>query len=102
MAKDSYTLRYLPIAVEDLISIFDWISLDSPNRAAAFVARLDKRVGRLESTPLMGRVPKDEKIRKLRYRILILDDYLVFYTIRGQIIEIHRVVHGSRQLDTII
>jgi plasmid stabilization system protein ParE len=102
MAKDSYVLRYLPIAVEDLISIFDWISLDSQNRAAAFVEKLDKRIGLLESTPLMGRLPKDEKLKKLGYRILILDDYLVFYIIRGQIIEIHRVIHGSRQLEDII
>jgi plasmid stabilization system protein ParE len=84
------------------MSIFDWISTDNPNRAAAFIKKLDNRVGLLETTPLMGRVPRDAKLKNLGYRILILDDYLVFYSIRGQVIEIHRVIHGSRQLKDII
>jgi hypothetical protein len=33
---------------------------------------------------------------------LILDSYLVFYKIRNQVIEIHRVVHASRNLDHFI
>lgn len=97
-----FTLRYLPVAVNDLVAIFDWIATDSPNRAAAFIEKLDKRVGLLESNPLMGRVPRSEKLKMLGYRVLILDKYLVFYVIRGQIVEIHRVVHGSRNLDNVV
>jgi len=102
MARNDFTLRYLPIAVEDLLSIFDWIAADSPNRAAAFIEKLDKRIGLLESNPLMGRTPRDEKLKKIGYRILILDHYLVFYAVRAQIIEIHRIIHGSRLLNDVI
>gem|GEM_PF-6524734 len=35
-----YTLQYLPVAQEDLISIFDYIAQESPNRALAFVKKL--------------------------------------------------------------
>ena len=48
---NKYTLRYLPVAVDDLISIFDWIANDSPANAAAFVEKLDQRIGNLQTHP---------------------------------------------------
>ena len=97
-----YTLRYLPIAQVDLVSIFDYIAQDSPNRALSFVEKLDQRIGRLEQHPNLGRVPRHPKLREFGYRVLIVESYLVFYIIRGQTIEVHRVVHGSRNLDHLI
>jgi toxin ParE1/3/4 len=97
-----HTLRYLPVAQDDLIAIFDFIAQDSASRALGFVEKLDKRIGLLESNPHLGRVPRHPKLREYGYRVLIIGSYLVFYIIRGQTIEIHRVVHGSRNLDHLI
>ena len=99
---DKFTLRYLPAAQDDLISVFDYIAQDSVDRALEFVDKLDKRIGLLEQNPLLGRVPRHEKLREYGYRVLIVESYLVFYIIRGRTIEIHRVVHGSRNLDHLI
>ena len=96
------TLRYLPVAVDDLVSIFDWIANDSPAKARAFVEKLDKRIGNLKTHPFLGYVPRDEKLKNSGYRILVIDSYLVFYMLRGKKVEIHRVLHGSRNLDDII
>ncbi len=97
-----YTLRYLPTAMDDLISIFDWIANDSPVNAAAFVDKLDRQIGSLQTHPLLGRIPRDEKLMMAGYRVLIVETYLVFYMIRGKTVVIHRVIHGSRNLDDII
>ena len=97
-----FTLRYLPIAQDDLISIFDFIAQDSPNRALSFVAKLDQRVSLLERHPSLGRIPRHPKLREYGYRVLIFESYLVFYIVRDQEIEVHRVVHGSRNLDHLI
>lgn len=97
-----YTLRYLPTAQEDLISIFGFIAQDSLNRALSFVEKLDRRIGLLEKHALLGRIPQHAKLREYGYRVLVVESYLVFYIIRGQEIEIHRVVHGSRNLDHLI
>jgi toxin ParE1/3/4 len=99
---NKYTLRYLPVAVEDLVSIFDWIVKDSPANAAAFVGKLDQRIGNLKTHPFLGYMPRGEKLRNSGYRILVIESYLVFYMIRGKTVEIHRVVHGSRNLDDMI
>jgi len=97
-----YTLRYLPVAQDDLRSILDFIAQDNPSRASSFIEELDTKIGLLEEQPLLGRTPRHPKLREYGYRVLILDAYLVFYIIRGQTIEIHRVVHGSHNLDHLI
>lgn len=97
---NKHTIRYLPVAVDDLISIFDWIADDNP--VAAFIKKLDRHIRKLRQYPLLGRIPRDEKLTEFGYRVLIIESYLVFYVIRGKTIEIHRVIHGSRNLDEII
>ncbi|MCX6135495.1 MAG: type II toxin-antitoxin system RelE/ParE family toxin [Ignavibacteriales bacterium] len=97
-----FTLRYLPIAQDDLVSIFDFIAQDSPHRALSFVEKFDERIGLLARHPSLGRVPRHLRLREYGYRVMIVESYLVFYVVRGREIEIHRVVHGSRDLDHLI
>jgi hypothetical protein len=56
----------------------------------------------VKAHPLIGHVLKDETLKVYNYPILVIESYLVFYVIRGRTTEIHRVVHGSRNLDDII
>lgn len=100
--ESKYTLRYLPVAVDDLISIFDWIANDSPANADAFIKKLDTHLLNLKTHPFLGRIPRDEKLKDFGYRVLVIEAYLVFYIVRNRTVEIHRVIHGSRNLDNII
>jgi toxin ParE1/3/4 len=95
-------LRYLPAAQKDLVSILEWIAQDSRGRAVSFIEKLDKRISRLEQRPLLGRKARHPKLREYGYRVLVVESCLVFYLVRGKVVEIHRVVHGSRNLDTLI
>jgi plasmid stabilization system protein ParE len=95
-------LRYLPVAVDDLVSIFDWIAGDSPVKAAAFIEKNHHGIGNLQNYPLVGRVPRDDKLKNLGYRVLVIESYLVFCVLRGSTVEIHRIIRGSRNLDRII
>ena len=99
---NQYVIRYLPIAQDDLISIYDWIAKDSPGRALSFVEKIDKRIGALAQSAYLGRIPRHPRLKEYGYRVLILDSYLVFYKIRNLTIEIHRVIHASRNLDHLI
>src|SRR3972149_1337745 len=97
-----YIIRYLPAAEQDLLSIHDWIANDNPRRASSFVEELDKRISKLASHPYLGVVPRHPRLKESGYRVLIIDSYLAFYKVRGSTVQIHRVVHGSRHLDSII
>ena len=99
---NKYILRYLPAAVDDLISILDWIAGDSPANAAVFIEKLDQRIGSLRTHPFLGRIPRDNKLKNSGYRVLVVESYLVFYIVRGKTVEIHRIVHGSRNLNDML
>jgi len=94
-------VRYLPAAEADLLDIQYWIVKDSPARAVSFLARLDNRIGRLATHPQLGRIPRHPRLREAGYRVLMIEAYLVFYIVRGSVVEIHRAIHGSRSLDPI-
>ncbi len=49
--SNKYTIRYLPVAGDDLLSIYDWIAGDSLARATIFTEKLDKLIGALASYP---------------------------------------------------
>ncbi len=99
---NKYTIRYLPIAVDDLVSIFDWIANDSTVNAGAFLKKFDHHILNLKNHPFLGRIPRDEKLKEFGYRVLIIESYLVFYMVRDKTIEIHRIIHSSRNLDVLI
>lgn len=99
---DNFAIRYLPVAIDDLLSIFDWIAADNRSKAASFLDSLDERIRILSSNPRIGRVPRQEDLKRLGYHVMVIDSYLVFYVIRGSTVEIHRVLHGSRNLEDIL
>ncbi len=94
---DASHIEYLPAAQTDLEEIFAYILNDDPAAAAKFLDRIDSVISKLAQFPLMGRVPKDPRLQHLGYRILVVDNYLVFYVIKDQVVEIRRVLHGSRR-----
>jgi plasmid stabilization system protein ParE len=95
--KKKCRIKYLPIAQRDLIDIIEYITVDSPGSALKFLDRFDKSIIKLENFPLMGQVPKDNRLQALKYRILVVDNYLVFYVVKDSIVEIRRIIHGKRR-----
>jgi len=97
--SNPYRIRYLATAQRDLFEIFDYILKDRPSAAVEQLEKIDRSVGLLASKPLLGVVPNDERLRKLGYRVLIVDKYLVFYVIKGKMVQVRRVLHGARQYE---
>jgi len=59
--------------------------------------RIEKNILKLENFPLIGIVPRIRHLALKGYRMLIVDDYLIFYVISSkEIIEIRRILSGKR------
>ncbi len=93
---DAYHIEYLPAAQGDLEEIFAYILNDDPHTAAEFLDRIDRAISQLARFSLLGLIPKDSRLQHLGYRMLVVDNYFVFYVKKDQIVEIRRVLHGSR------
>ena len=101
MNKD-FIIEYLPIAQQDLEEIFLYIEKDNINAAASFIDEFDQKISPLAQFPYLGAIPKDDRLEKLGYRVLIMNQYLVFYVVKDFVIEIRRIPHGRRTYDFLL
>ena len=92
-------LRYRRSAIEDLGEIRDYIARANPIAAKRFVERLRARCRVLSKQPHIGRERSD--IRR-GLRSLPIQNYIVFYRVVDDTVEIVSVVHGSRDVDALM
>ena len=102
MPKDKYQIRFLRVADEDLTEIISYIAADNPTAANTNADKIEKNIELLSENPILGRIPRDEDIKNLGYRYIIIQNYIVFYTIEERTILIHRILHGARNYKTIL
>ena len=93
------TIRYLKTAEKDLDDIFSYIMRDNPSAAVSQLDKFDKSISQLSSNPFLGVVPKDQRLKELGYRILIVDRYLVFYVVKPKTVQIR---HRTRQYNFLL
>ncbi|TFG20950.1 MAG: type II toxin-antitoxin system RelE/ParE family toxin [Promethearchaeota archaeon] len=97
-----FIIEYLPIAQQDLEEIFIYIKKDNIDAAANLIDEIDQKISQLTQFPYLGTIPKDDRLEKLGYRLLIIKQYLVFYVVKESVIEIRRILHGRRQYDFLL
>ena len=96
MSRSKYNVRLLRIAEDDFSEIVTYISADRPSAAEALATKIEKNLKLLSKNPHLGRVPKEDELARLHYRYLVVENYLIFYTIEGKTIYVHRILHGAR------
>jgi len=96
MRRRKHNVKLLRIAEDDFSEIVSYISVDRPSAADALATKIEKNLNLLSKNPYLGRVPTEDQLNRLHYRYLVVDNYLIFYTIEGQIIYVHRMLHGAR------
>lgn len=102
MPIDKYQVRLLSIAEEDFTEIISFIAADNPTAAETTANKIEKNLELLTENPKLGRIPREEEISNLGFRYLIVQDYLIFYTIDEKTIFIHRILHGARNYKTLL
>ncbi len=95
--EKKYNIEYLPIAEQDLIDIIQYILIDNPDAALSLASRINSAISVLELFPHTGTVPMDIRLKSLNYRMLIVDNYIVFYVFNDEFVEIRRILHGKRK-----
>jgi toxin ParE1/3/4 len=93
----AYRVRWSPRAADDLESIAQYISLDSPAYAKAVVKTILEITRKFSQFPLAGRmVPElnDENIREW-----FAYSYRIIYRIDQNAVTVAAIVHGRRMLN---
>jgi addiction module RelE/StbE family toxin len=91
-----YKAEYIELARQDVSEIKEYLSQFYPSTPAKFLTELKQSVEALRDNPF--KYPKYED--HPAYRRMVVLDYLVFYKVFEPtgIVEIHRVLHGMRNI----
>lgn len=99
-----YKLRYLPLAQKDLRDIISYISdnLKAPKAAMDLLNAFDSSIRHLQQYPYSCKVYQPIKPLDTEYRILHVKNYLVFYKVIEDTVEIQRIIYAKMDLNNLI
>ena len=96
MSKTRYSVLIYPTAENDIKEIrtyFEEILKTSPK---PLLEKLLTQIDLLEENPFIYPLLKDTYLNQLGYRMIPIDNFLVFYVIVEKEVQIHRFIYGRR------
>jgi toxin ParE1/3/4 len=98
--RGRYRVRITAAGQRDLKSIHDYIALNAPRTADAWMGELDRQIQTLEQFPMRCAVIPEATELGREYRHLIYGRYRTIFRVDGRVVWIVRVIHGAQLLAT--
>jgi len=96
MSSKKYKVLIYPTAEQDLFEIRDYFENKlkaSPNN---LLMKFYNNIDLLETNPLIHPLLTDTYLNQLGYRMIPVDNFLIFYVIENDEVQIHRFLYGKR------
>ena len=95
MAK-KYKVVVTPSAQKDLTEIKSYFTNVLKTSSNSIFEKFLEQVKILKVHPFTYKVHQDPLLKLVGYRIIPIDNYLIFYVIKSNIVQIHRVLYAKR------
>ena len=98
------TLKFTPEAKTDMFDIFEYISeeLSAPTTATNLIDKIERACQRLTLFPLSCPIPRDGTLAKKGYRMLVVDNFIVFYKVDDVSVIMMRILYGKRNYKNLL
>lgn len=97
-----YKIILYPSAKRDLLDITDYLNTLSPQAAFRYYDLLTEQIASLDTMPERCPKVREPSLAAKGYRYLIVKDYLVFYTIAEDTVQIRRIFYGRRDYQSLL
>jgi toxin ParE1/3/4 len=97
-----YDIRIFSISKRDLIDIVDYVNTLSPTAAMNLYDSIIEKISALRQMPERCPFVKDVNLRLRGYRVLIAENYLVFFIIDKRTVCIRRIIYGKRNFELLL
>lgn len=99
-----YKLQYLPLFWDDLADAVIYIrdALGNPEAAARLLDQVEQGILDHLKNPEAATVYKTTRMRPLPYYWFAVGNYMVFYVVDGDVMEVRRFAYGARDLTRIL
>ena len=93
---ETYKVKIYPAAKQDLLEIIDYLNTLSREAALRYYDLLTEEIASLATMPERYPRPKDLALAAKGYRYLAVKNYLVFFVVSGDTVQIRRILYGHR------
>ncbi len=94
-----YKVKIYKTAKQDLREIVDYLNTLSPGAAIKYYDLIIEKIGSLAEMPERCALLRDPQLRLRGYRALIVEKYMVFFCVKGDTVQIRRILYGRRQYE---
>lgn len=100
----NYQITYLPIARKDLQDIVDYIAFDLevPETAINMLNTLETEILTLRENPFCGSIYISNRKHSSQFRKLFVKNYVIFYLIFEDTVEVQRVFYNKRNINKLV
>ncbi len=102
MSDKKYNVLIYPTAERDLYEIREYFETMLRTSPVPLFKKFYAQIDILERTPYIYPVVKDAYLQQLGYRMIPIDNFLLFYIVKEDEVQIHRFLYGKRDYLNII
>ena len=99
---ETYKIRIFPTARQDMEDVIAYLNTLSPDVALRYYDLLVDEIASLAKMPERCPRPKDLALAAKGYRYLIVKNYLVFYVVVGDTVQIRRILYARRDYQSLL
>lgn len=99
---EKFNIKIFPSAQKDLREIVDYINTLSQQAAIRYYDLIVEKIGSIADMPERCPLSKDTQLRLRGYRILRVKNYIIFYVVKGDVVEIRRILYARRQYENLL
>ena len=93
---EKYEVVVTPSAQKDLIEIKSYVRNVLKTASNTVFEKVLEQVKTLKEDPFIYKVHQDSLLKLIGYRVIPIDNYLMFYIVKGNTVQIHRVLYAKR------
>lgn len=99
-SHNKFTVQYLPLFWSDLNSAVDYIAnvLQNPSAANDLIDNVESGILTHVKCPTAAPIYKTTRKRALPYYWFSVGNYMVFYVVFDNVMEVRRLIYGARDL----
>ena len=99
---ETYKVKIFPTAKRDMEDVISYLNTLSPDAALRYYDLLVDEIASLAKMPERCPRPKDLALAAKGYRYLIVKNYLVFYVVAGDTVQIRRILYARRNYQALL
>ena len=104
MAKNKYTIKYLPSFSEELDEIIYYITFILKNKKSAerLLQNVHNAIEQRSESPESYEIYKSKVNMRYDWYRIYVGNFTIFYTVRNTIMEVTHIIYSARNFDDLI